>query len=80
MILLFAAGAATELIVYLWMRLVAEKKPRRLPLLAITACEYALWGLVVRQIVVEGWTSIVVYALGGMCGVLAGTFLPSKHS
>jgi hypothetical protein len=79
-ILLFFAGAASEFVVYLWMRLVAEKEPRRLPLLAVTAAEYALWAIIVRRIVLEDWPAVVAYALGGLTGVLVATFLPKRKS
>ena len=80
MILLFLAGAATELLIFAWTRLTAERKLRRVPLLAVTAAEYALWGLVVRQIVLEGWESVLVYALGGLAGVFIATLLPVANS
>lgn len=80
MLLLFAAGAASEFVVYLWMRLVSEKEPRRLPLLMVTAAEYVLWAIVVRRIVVEDWPAVVAYALGGLTGVLVATYLPKRKS
>ena len=76
MILLFLAGAATELLIFAWTRLTAERKLRRVPLLAVTAAEYALWALVVRKIVLEGSWAVLAYALGGLSGVFLATLLP----